>query len=94
MKTVYKYEFGDHGVALRHAKESHRSWVTHCFNSSDAVASGNFTEGFYWGHYFSSSEDATADFLQRCKDLCNGVSLSKLEREKMYQALCVYRTEG
>lgn len=90
MNTVYQYEFGNHGVALRHSPESDQQWLTHAFNSSAAVASGKFTKGFYSGHYFSNSDDALKDFLKRCKTLRNGVDLSDPERMKLFKALRHY----
>ena len=90
MKTVHRFEHGNQGVALRHQPGSYQPWVTHRCNSSEAIESGKYAPGFYWGHYYDEVEAAISDFLRRCKDICDGIPLSEPERARMRQAVSEY----
>jgi hypothetical protein len=54
-------------IVLRYIKESYHPYVTHCESMRCEVGDIWKHEDFFWGHYFSTLEEAQKDFEERTK---------------------------
>lgn len=55
-------------VVLRQVTDSYQPYITHMENMRLEEGNVWVHESYYWGHYFSTKEDAENDFKTRARD--------------------------